>query len=29
MVGIADALLEFQVEGLPKQSLDMRGIAPG
>src|SRR5262245_61776963 len=29
MVRIADALLEFQVEGLPKQSLDMRGIAPG
>jgi hypothetical protein len=28
VVGIADALFKFQLEGLPEQLLDMRGITP-
>jgi hypothetical protein len=28
MVGVADALFEFQLEGLPKQLLDIRRITP-
>ena len=28
VVGIADALFEFQFESLPEQLLDMRGITP-